>query len=173
VLTVQAAEAGDVPGILRLAAEVEHWFGPMVTEPGFHRALDHHVVDRRALVAFAAEGTSVGHAQLAGAVLFGGVAPRFAVHWLVVSERVRGRGVGRELMAAAVDRLTGGRGLADGDVVEVVTFGQNHPGATASGARAFYERLGFEPGEAAPDGPEGGSRQIFRYKRTEPDRFSA
>ena len=29
--------------------------------------------------------------------------------------------------------------------VEVVTFGADHPEAAASGARAFYERLGFTP----------------------------
>jgi hypothetical protein len=47
-------------------------------------------------------------------------------------------------------------------VVEVVTFGPDHPGATLSGARAFYERLGFRPAEATGPGPEGGSRQIYR-----------
>src|SRR5436190_7822901 len=30
-------------------------------------------------------------------------------------------------------------------IVEVVTFGADHPEAAASGARAFYERLGFTP----------------------------
>lgn len=47
-------------------------------------------------------------------------------------------------------------------VLEVVTFGPDHPGAVAGGARVFYERLGFTPGEAAPAGPEGGSRQRYR-----------
>ena len=51
-------------------------------------------------------------------------------------------------------------------VVEVVTFGAGHPGAVASGARVFYERLGFIPAETAPPGPEGGSRQV--YRRTVP-----
>jgi hypothetical protein len=32
----------------------------------------------------------------------------------------------------------------------------------ASGARVFYERLGFTPAEAAAPGPEGGSRQVYR-----------
>jgi GNAT superfamily N-acetyltransferase len=159
VLTVRSAAEADVPGILALAGEVEHWFGPMVVVPGFHRALHQHIADDRALLVSDGE-------QLAGGVLFDGAAPRFAVHWLVVSERVRGRGAGRKLMDAAIDRLTAGRGLAEGDVVEVVTFGADHPGAVTSGARAFYERLGFVPAEAAQDGPEGGSRQVFRYQRT-------
>jgi hypothetical protein len=46
--------------------------------------------------------------------------------------------------------------------VEQVTFGADHPGASASGARAFYEQLGFTPAEAAAPGPEGGSRQTYR-----------
>ncbi|TCC30325.1 N-acetyltransferase [Kribbella speibonae] len=129
----------------------------MVAEPGFHRALHKHIADDRALVASDAD-------QLAGAVLFGGASPRFAVHWLVISEQARGRGVGRQLMDAVIDRLTVGRGLAEGDVVEVVTFGADHPGAVTSGARVFYERLGFVPAEPAEDGPEGGSRQVFRFR---------
>ncbi|MET9271763.1 GNAT family N-acetyltransferase [Kribbella sp. NPDC003557] len=162
---MRPAVATDRPGILGLAGEVEHWFGPMVAEAGFHHALDRHVAEQRALVASDA-------GRLVGAVLFGGSSLRFAVHWLVISERARGRGVGRQLMTAVVERLTGGRGLAEGEVVEVVTFGADHPGAVASGARVFYERLGFVPGEPAPDGPDGGSRQVFRYKRTEAVRFS-
>jgi GNAT superfamily N-acetyltransferase len=158
VLSVGPATEADVPGILELAGEVEHWFGPMVAEPGFHRALHKHIADHRALVASDTD-------QLAGAVLFGGAAPRFAVHWLVVSERARGRGAGRQLMGAVIDRLTEGRGLTEGEIVEVVTFGADHPGAVTSGARVFYERLGFVGAEAAEDGPEGGSRQVFRYQR--------
>lgn len=158
MLTVRPAIEADVPGILALAGEVEHWFGPMVTVPGFHRALHKHIADDRALVASDAD-------QLVGGVLFGGATPRFAVHWLVVSEFVRGRGAGRQLTDAAMDRLTAGRGLAEGDVVDVVTFGADHPGAVTSGARVFYERLGFVPAEAVENGPEGGSRQVFRYQR--------
>ncbi|MGW5193336.1 GNAT family N-acetyltransferase [Kribbella sp. NPDC004138] len=161
---MRPAVEADRPAILGLAGEVEHWFGPMVAEPGFLRALDSHIADERALVA-----TDEG--QPAGAVLFGGSSPRYAVHWLVISERARGLGVGRRLMAAAIERLTAGQGLAEGELVDVVTFGADHPGAVAGGARVFYERLGFVPAEPAPDGPEGGSRQVFRYKRTEAVRF--
>jgi len=45
--------------------------------------------------------------------------------------------------------------------VDVVTFGPDHPAATDSGARAFYDRLGFVAGADAPPGPDGGSRQWF------------
>ncbi|WP_204021287.1 hypothetical protein [Sinosporangium siamense] len=43
-----------------------------------------------------------------------------------------------------------------------MNFGPDHPGASASGARTFYEQLGFTPAEAAAPGPEGGSRQVYR-----------
>jgi hypothetical protein len=60
-------------------------------------------------------------------------------------------------MAEAMRRFVSGPGT-----VEVVTFGAGHPDAAASGARVFYERLGFTPAEAAAPGPEGGSRQVYR-----------
>lgn len=150
-MIIRTALRSDIPGLLSLAAEVEHWFGPMVDEPGFHQALDNHVRQERALVAVADEGS------LAGGLLFGSEPPVHHVHWVVVSERARGTGVGRALMAEAVQRYVQGPGT-----LEVVTFGADHPGAVTSGARAFYSSLGFSPAEPAPAGPEGGSRQVYR-----------
>jgi hypothetical protein len=60
-------------------------------------------------------------------------------------------------MDEAMRRFVAGPGI-----VEVATFGADHPGASASGARIFYERLGFTPAETAAPGPEGGSRQTYR-----------
>jgi hypothetical protein len=55
-------------------------------------------------------------------------------------------------------------------IVEVVTFGADHPEAAASGARAFY-MSGWDspPAEAAGPGPEGGSRQVYRKTITCPE----
>ncbi len=75
----------------------------------------------------------------------------------MVSGHARGQGIGRALVAEAMRRFVTGPGIVD-----VVTFGADHPGTDASGARVFYERLGFTPGELAPPGPEGGSRQVYR-----------
>jgi hypothetical protein len=61
------------------------------------------------------------------------------------------------LVADAVHRFVRGPGT-----LEVETFGADHPGAVTSGARVFYERLGFSAAEPAPAGPEGGTRQIYR-----------
>ncbi len=154
-MIVRGAREQDIPGFLGLAAQVEQWFGPMVEEPGFHDAVREHI-DRRdghaALVAPSSSGPG-----LLGGMLFGTRGPTYYVHWLVVSGRARGTGVGRALVEEAVRRWVRGPGE-----IEVVTFGPDHPGADVSGARVFYERLGFTPAEAAAPGPEGGSRQVFR-----------
>lgn len=154
-MIVRLAREEDLPGFLGLAAQVEHWFGPMVDNPGFHRALDKHIRQSAALVA-ADSGPN-----LLGGLLFGATPPTYHVHWLVVSEQARGMGVGRALMSDATRRFVHGPGS-----IEVVTFGSDHPGAVASGARVFYESLGFTPAEAADPGPEGGSRQVYRRAAT-------
>ncbi|WP_189971153.1 GNAT family N-acetyltransferase [Streptomyces violascens] len=150
-MIVRVAREQDFPGLLGLAAQVEHWFGPMVEDPGFHSAVEKHIRRSTALVAVSS-GSDV-----LGGLLFGAKPPIYHAHWLVVSERERGKGIGRALMAEAKRRFVLGPGS-----IEVVTFGADHPGAVASGARVFYERLGFTPAEAADPGPEGGSRQIYR-----------
>ncbi|MEV6810336.1 GNAT family N-acetyltransferase [Streptomyces sp. NPDC051132] len=149
-MIVRLAREQDVPGLLGLAAQVEHWFGPMVGDHGFQSALDKHIRLFTALVA-------VSGSDVLGGLLFGSKAPIYHIHWLVVSEKERGKGVGRALVADATRRYVGGPGS-----LEVITFGADHPGAVASGARVFYECLGFSPAEAADPGPEGGSRQVYR-----------
>ncbi|MFC8823903.1 GNAT family N-acetyltransferase [Streptomyces sp. NPDC057137] len=159
-MIVRLAREQDLSGFLGLAAQVEHWFGPMVDDPGFSGAVVEHVRGGRALVAvdqLAAARPETAQPPLLGGLLFGSDAPTFHVHWLVVSEQARGRGVGAALMAEVMTRFVTGPGT-----VEVVTFGADHPGAVASGARAFYERLGFIPAETTDPGPEGGSRQVYR-----------
>ncbi len=150
-MIVRLAQERDLCGFLGLAAQVEQWFGPMVGDPGFRAAVEKNIERGSALVAV---GSGPG---LLGGLLFGAKPPVHHLHWIVVSEQARGQGVGSALVAEATDRFVRGPGS-----IEVVTFGPDHPGATASGARAFYERLGFTPAEAAAPGPEGGSRQVFR-----------
>lgn len=159
-MNVRLAYERDLSGFLALAAQVEHWFGPMVDDPGFRAAVAAHIRDAKALVAVeepAPAEDGAAEPPLFGGLLFGSDAPVFHVHWLVVSERARGRGVGAALMGDALKRYVTGPGT-----VEVITFGADHPGAVDSGARVFYERLGFTPAETADPGPEGGSRQVYR-----------
>lgn len=151
-MIVRLASEADTPGFVELAGQVENWFGPMVGEPAFETALAKHIRRGTALVATTADET-----QMLGGLLFTAKPPAYHVSWLVVAEHVRGKGVGRALMADAIRRLVTDRGT-----LEVVTFGADHPGASGSGARAFYERLGFAPAEPAEPGPDGGSRQVYR-----------
>ena len=124
----------------------------MAGDPGFRVVLDRHIGRGTALVA-----VDAGQAGLLGGLLFSARPPAYHVRWLVVSGPARRQGAGRALMAEAMRRFVSGPGT-----VEVVTFGGGHPGAAASGARVFYERLGFTPAEAVAPGPEGGSRQVYR-----------
>ena len=151
-MIVRLAGEQDAPGFIVLAGQVEHWFGPMVDDPGFRAAIGKHIHRATALVA-----VDAGAADLLGGLLFSARPPTYHVRWLVVSGPARGQGAGRALMTEAMRRFVPGPGI-----VEVVTFGAGHPGAAASGARAFYERLGFTPAEAAAPGSEGGSRQVYR-----------
>ena len=147
---IRVADEQDAPGFIALAAQVEHWFGPMVEETGFRATIEKHIRRGTALVA------TSGPALLGG-LLLGIKPPTYHVHWLVISQHARRHGIGRALMADAMRTFVQGPAT-----VEVVTFGADHPGAAESGARIFYERLGFIPAEAAPPGPEGGSRQVYR-----------
>ncbi|MFI7672228.1 GNAT family N-acetyltransferase [Actinophytocola sp. NPDC049390] len=150
-MNVRLAEERDLAGFLGLAAQVEHWFGPMVDDPGFRAVVAKNI--RRATALVAADPDT----GLAGGLLFSPKPPVFRINWLVVDEASRGGGVGRALLTDAFRRFVHGPG-----VIEVITFGADHPGATASNARAFYQALGFVPAEPADPGPEGGSRQVFR-----------
>ncbi|WP_405164771.1 GNAT family N-acetyltransferase [Nocardia sp. NBC_01499] len=150
-MIVRLAREQDFPSFLSLAAQVEHWFGPMVNDPGFHRTVEKHILQSAALVA-----VSSG-LEVLGGLMFGTKAPSYHIHWLVVSEQQRGNRVGTALLTDMTRRFTQVPGN-----IEVVTFGIDHPGAITSGARAFYQSLGFTPAEAATPGPEGGSRQVYR-----------
>ncbi|MEY9928364.1 GNAT superfamily N-acetyltransferase [Catenulispora sp. GP43] len=158
-MTVRLACPADLPGFLTLAAQVEPWFGPMVDDLGFHAAVGRNIDRGTALVAVAPSGP-----DLLGGLLFGARPPRHHIRWLVVSEAARGQGVGRAPVDEAVRRFV----RCDG-TLEVETFGADHPGAAVSGARVFYERLGFSPAEPAPVGPEGGSRQVYRRPVDQPE----
>ena len=149
-MAVERAFRSDIAGFLALASGVESWFGPMVDDPDFHAVLSKNI-DRG--TAFVVRGAGT---ELLGGLLTGGRPPIYRINWLVVGASSRGQGVGRRLMDYAFSYFE--RPCQ----VEVITFGPDHPAAVESGARAFYERLGFSPGGDAPTGPEGGTRQRFQ-----------
>jgi hypothetical protein len=61
------AHPGDLPGFLRLAGEVEQWFGPMVDDDGFRTAVMRNIGRGTSLVVDAHQGP-----ELLGGLLFGG-----------------------------------------------------------------------------------------------------
>ncbi len=92
MITIRPAREGDLDGFLSLASQVEHWFGPMVEEPGFHRAVNAHIRDGAALVAETTEPAAAPGPV--GGLLFGTAPPTYHVHWLVTAAHCRGAGVG-------------------------------------------------------------------------------
>jgi ribosomal protein S18 acetylase RimI-like enzyme len=127
----------------------------MVEDEGFRSAVTRNIGRGTALVADVPQRLG-----LLGGLLFGGTPPIYHIRWLVVAEQTRGQGVGRALVAEALARFV----RQPRAVVEVVTFARGHPAASISGARSFYERLGFIATEPADAGPEGGSRQVYRLE---------
>lgn len=149
---VQVAAFADIPGWLRLAQEVEPLFGPMVDDPGFQRALRRNIERRSAFCV--RQGDGPAGALLLGGLLWSAKPPVYTIGWLAVTQAARRQGIGRLLVEYVLAQVTSPA------EIKVTTFGSDHPAGQT--ARNFYQRLGFQAAEAAPDGPEGGSRQIFR-----------
>jgi GNAT superfamily N-acetyltransferase len=137
---------------LELAREVEPLFGPMVNEPGFHRALENNI--RRGSAYCVREANGPPGTPLSGGLLYAIKPPIYKIGWLAVSERHRNQGIGKALVAYAIQLVPPPAELL------VTTFGLDI--AAGQAARRLYTRMGFDPAEQAPNGPEGGSRQVFR-----------
>ena len=153
-MRVDAALLDDIPAWRVLAAEVESLFGPMVGVPAFEGALLRNV--ERGSAWCVREGDGPPGVPLRGAVLASMDPPRYEIGWLAVAERSRRRGVGTLLMEHVLGLI------GPPAEVTVTTFGPDRQDGLP--ARVFYEGLGFRPAERARDGPEGGSRQVFRLK---------
>jgi ribosomal protein S18 acetylase RimI-like enzyme len=151
---VALAQPEDFTAWLVLAAEVEALFGPLVGEPGFHGALHRNIERGTALCVRQADGPP--GAPLCAGMLWSPKPPLYTIGWLAVAQQYRRQGLGRRLVERALGLVS-----APAEVV-VTTFGEDHSAGQA--ARRFYERLGFQPSEAAAPGPEGGTRQIFRLR---------
>jgi GNAT superfamily N-acetyltransferase len=90
-----------------------------------------------------------------GGLLFSAThAPHYTIGWLAVAQRWRRQGVAQVLVEYCFQRIQPPADLS------VITFGADS--LAGRPARHFYERMGFQTSEAAPNGPEGGTRQIFR-----------
>ncbi len=151
---VVQAQPEDIPAWLELAREVEPLFGPMVEDPGFHRALKKNIA--RGTAYCVRVGGQPAGAPMRGGLLFSPKPPEYEVAWLAVTEAHRRGGVGRALMEHALAHVT------PPAIISLTTFGPDNPAGEP--ARRFYEKFGFQPAESAPDGPEGGSRQVYRLE---------
>jgi ribosomal protein S18 acetylase RimI-like enzyme len=152
---VVRAEYRDVRGWLDLAAEVEPLFGSMLDDPEFYRVLLVNIERGSAYCVRAGDGSP--ETRLLGGMLFSPpreTRPTYRIGWLAVAEGTRQRGIGGRLVELACGLVVPPATL------EVVTFGEENE--LGRPARRLYERWGFAPMEAAPDGSEGASRQVFR-----------
>lgn len=152
-LVVEQALPADIPAWQRLAAEVEPLFGPMVGRPEFESVLARKVERGQALCV--REGASIPGTPLLGGLLWSAHPPHYRIGWLAVAAQARRKGVGRRLVETAL------AWVVPPATVDVVTFGEDHPGGWP--ARRFYLAFGFQPAEQVAPGPEGGTRQVFRF----------
>ena len=149
---VVVAQLEDIRAWLHLAREVESLFGPMSNDPVFQRALQKNI-DRGTAFCIREADAPPG-VSLLGGLLFSPKPPIYTIGWLAVTQSCRRQGIGLRLMKQVI-------GLVEVPAELVVTtFGMGTPAGEP--ARRFYERLSFHAAEPAPNGPEGGSRQVFR-----------
>jgi GNAT superfamily N-acetyltransferase len=142
------ARRGDIPSWLEIVREVEPLFGPM---PDFQATLERNIDRGSAICVRDDDG------RVLGGALLGGAAPDRWIRWLAVRADARGRGVGAGLIDEALRRF------APPCTVSLDTFGEDNEAGLP--ARRLYLRYGFEPREMLPNGPEGGTRQLFVLAR--------
>jgi GNAT superfamily N-acetyltransferase len=152
-MLVQLAQAEDIPSWLGLAAEVESLFGPMLDNPDFHCALERSIERRNAFCVREADGPP-GTGLMGGLLFSAKHAPLYKINWLSVAQRCRRHGVGRLLITHTFSLIQPPAEMS------VVTFGFDS--IAGQPARRLYESMGFRAAETAPDGPEGGSRRVYR-----------
>ncbi|MDF2650903.1 MAG: N-acetyltransferase [Paenibacillus sp.] len=152
-MKVQMATIDDLGEWLHVASQVEHLFGPMISDPAFLEALSKNVQRGSALCVREEDGPP-GTPLMGGMLYSVSKAPVYQIGWLAVSEKWRGNGVASALIRHVVERI-----VAPAELI-VTTFGEDN--IAGRPARRLYERVGFVPAEMAPNGPEGGTRQIFR-----------
>lgn len=148
---VEIAQPDDYIPWLRLAAEVEPLFGPMVADAGFQSAVRRNI-ERASAFCVRARAGEAGR-PLLGGILWSARPPAYRIGWLAVTAGSRRRGIGRALVEHCL-ALT-----APPAEITVMTFSPESRGGEP--ARRFYQALGFDPAEMAP-GPGGEARQVFR-----------
>jgi len=150
-MTVRNATADDFVPWLRLAAEVESFFGPLVGDARFEQAVQRNIARGSAYCVREADGPP--GSTLWGGMLFSSHPPRYRIGWIAVSEKHRRLGIGRLLVESVLAVLPRPA------EIEVTTFGPHC--LEGEPARRFYLALGFVPGELTVS-ERGQERQIYR-----------
>ena len=151
-MRVELARQEDLDQWLVLAAEVEHLFGPLVSDSRFPRAVMRNM-DRGTAFCIRQDDGEPGVPLQAG-MLFSARPHIYKISWLAVTERCRRHGLASALMRYVFDQVEPPAELS------VITFGPDVAGGEP--ARSFYMSAGFTPGETSPRGANGQSRQVFR-----------
>ncbi|WP_341365513.1 GNAT family N-acetyltransferase [Yoonia sp. BS5-3] len=146
---IALAEIHDLPAWSTLASEVVPLFGPM---PEFETILERKIEENRAYCA-KIKGNGL---KFAGGILLGGAGKKHWIRWLAVSAEFRQFGIGRLLVAAAMENTPQGSDLL------VDTFAAGSSGGEA--ARQLYKSYGFEPIGFVE--VEGMHRERFRRSAT-------
>lgn len=137
-MEIKFSKPEDVNGWLKLAAEVEPLFGPMVDVPEFRDGLIQAMKEDRAF------GINVD-GKLAGGAIIDTAANE--ILWLAVSASARGQGIGRFLISEAVR-------LLNADMpVQVQTYASSVEAGAA--ARKLYLEFGFRDLKKAEPNPAG------------------
>jgi ribosomal protein S18 acetylase RimI-like enzyme len=148
-MQVALASIDDIPSWLSLATEVEPLFGPMVNDPGFHKALRETIECAGAFCVREDDGPP--GVALLGAIMFRRSDSSYKVGWLAVTKKARRKGIGRLLLEHVLSSVISPA------TITVTTFREDEPEGLP--ARRFYESLGFQPGELRES--RGLPRQVF------------
>lgn len=126
-MKIDAVGKKDVVVWMDLAKQVEPLFGPMVGQDDFHTAMKEIISKQNAFCARDESGQPLGIIA---------VAPeQNAILWLAVLSANRGNGIGKKLLAHAIDHLDAKR------PIRVQTFAAKIPAGLA--ARKLYLAAGF------------------------------
>jgi GNAT superfamily N-acetyltransferase len=113
-------------------------------------------IDRRSAFCIRQNEGPPGVKLMRGLLFSPAHAPSYHIGWMAVSSSARSQGVGSLLLNHILGLITSPAEIT------VTTFGEDNRDGLP--ARLFYLKHGFLPAERAPDGMEGGTRQVFRLK---------
>jgi ribosomal protein S18 acetylase RimI-like enzyme len=148
-MEICSASIEDFEGWLILAAEVEPLFGPMVDDLSFRQSLIEAIREGRAWCV--RENNGPPGTPLCGGIVIHGI--RNEIDWFAVAGPFRGRGLGRALLAHALEQLD------PREEVTVRTFDSSAD--QGQPARRLYRSFGFRDRQACEPTSTGFSTIIM------------